>query len=154
MKGRWGMKKLLVLVISIIFVVSVTGLAPAADMPVKDEGVSTKKAAPTKTIAPRRTPTKAAPVKPAPLKTAAYKVGPIQKLERGVSNAAFGWTEIPKRIVDKTREYHNPIIGFMLGTFQGGCKAFARTASGISEVVTFPIGRYDKPRVLPDMPAV
>jgi putative exosortase-associated protein (TIGR04073 family) len=67
-------------------------------------------------------------------------------------NAAFGWTEIPKRIVDITKE-SNPIKGVLLGSFQGACRAFARTASGVSELVTFPIGRYDKPHVLPDMPA-
>jgi len=146
------MRKFLAFFISIIFVLSVSVLALAADMPVKDEGVSTVKAAPAKTIAPKRTPAKAA-VKPAPQKKAAYAAGPIQKLERGFYNAAYGWTEIPKRIVDKTKEYNNPIKGLLLGAFQGGCRAFARTASGISEVVTFPIGRYDKPRVLPDMPA-
>ena len=67
-------------------------------------------------------------------------------------NAVFGWTEIPKRIVDKTKE-SNPIKGLLLGTWQGTCKAFARTVSGVSELATFPVGRYDKPRVLPDMPA-
>ncbi|MDP8257985.1 MAG: exosortase system-associated protein, TIGR04073 family [Candidatus Aadella gelida] len=82
----------------------------------------------------------------------AYPAGPIQKAERGFMNAVFGWTEIPKRIVDKTRET-NPIKGVFLGLFQGTCKAFARTVSGAAELVTFPIGGYDKPAVLPDMPA-
>ena len=82
----------------------------------------------------------------------AYPAGPIQKAERGFMNFAFGWTEIPKRIVDKTKE-SNPIKGLFLGLFQGTCKAFARTVSGASELVTFPIGGYDKPAVLPDMPA-
>jgi len=81
-----------------------------------------------------------------------YPPGPIQKLERGFTNTVFGWTEIPKRIVDKTKET-DPIRGLLLGSFQGTCKAFARTVSGLSEVATFPVGRYDKPRVLPDMPA-
>jgi putative exosortase-associated protein (TIGR04073 family) len=81
------------------------------------------------------------------------QAGPMDKAERGFTNAAFGWTEIPKKIVDKTRETRNPFTGLVLGSWQGSCKAFARTASGASELVTFPIGRYDKPRVLPDMPA-
>ena len=82
-----------------------------------------------------------------------HPAGPIQKAERGFMNAAFGWTEVPKRIVDKTKEYNNPIKGVLLGVWQGTCKAFARTASGAFDLATFPIGRYDKPRILPDMPA-
>lgn len=81
-----------------------------------------------------------------------YPAGPIQKAERGFMNAAFGWTEIPKRIVDKTKET-NPIKGLALGLFQGTCRAFARTVSGVADLATFPIGGYDKPAVLPDMPA-
>ncbi|MBF0216456.1 MAG: exosortase system-associated protein, TIGR04073 family [Candidatus Omnitrophica bacterium] len=79
-----------------------------------------------------------------------YPAGPIQKLERGVGNTAFGWSEIPKRIVDETKA-SNPVKGLIWGTLQGTGKAFARTASGVSEVVTFPLGKYDKPKVLPDM---
>ncbi len=83
----------------------------------------------------------------------AHPAGPIQKAERGFMNAAFGWTEIPKRIVDKTKETKNPITGLLLGVFQGSCKAFARTVSGVADLATFPIGSYDKPQILPDMPA-
>ncbi|MGD2279544.1 MAG: exosortase system-associated protein, TIGR04073 family [Candidatus Omnitrophota bacterium] len=85
--------------------------------------------------------------------SSARPAGPIQKAERGFMNAVFGWTEVPKRVVDKTKEYNNPIKGVFLGVFQGTCKAFARTASGAFDLATFPIGRYDKPRILPDMPA-
>lgn len=84
-----------------------------------------------------------------------YPAGPIQKAERGFNNALFGWTEIPKRIVDKTKE-SNPVKGFVLGIFQGTCRAIARTASGAADIVTFPFsgkGDYGKPAVLPDMPA-
>ena len=88
-----------------------------------------------------------------PAQKGAYPAGPIQKAERGFMNTAFGWTEIPKRIVDITKQ-SNPIKGLLLGGWQGTWKAFARTASGISELVTFPLGSYDKPKVLPDMPAV
>lgn len=120
--------------------------AMAADMP-------TQQQQPAATVAPAPVaqPSQAA-VKPAPASTGTYPPGPIQKLERGFSNTAFGWTEIPKRVVDKTKE-SNPIRGSVLGIFQGTCRAFARTASGISEVLTFPVGRYDRPRVLADMPA-
>ena len=78
--------------------------------------------------------------------------GPIQKAERGFGNILFGWTEIPKRIVDKTKE-SNPIKGLILGVLQGTCKAFARTASGVGDLATFPIGSYEKPAIIPDMPA-
>lgn len=78
--------------------------------------------------------------------------GPSDKAERGFMNAAFGWTEIPKRIVNKTKE-SNPVSGLLIGAWQGTCKAFARTASGVSDLATFPMGRYDKPAILPDMPA-
>ena len=83
----------------------------------------------------------------------AYPAGPIQKAERGFMNAVFGWTEIPKRIVDISKET-NPIKGLVLGIMQGTGKAFARTASGLGDIVTFPIGSYDEPAVMPDMPKV
>ena len=122
------MKKFLTVLALVIFVFSIPASAFSADMPVQpaQKGMSAKRST--------------------------YPAGPIQKAERGFINAAFGWTEIPKRIVDKTKE-SNPIKGLLLGTWQGTCRAFARTASGLSELATFPIGRYDKPHVLPDMPA-
>jgi len=122
------MKKVITVLVLAIFVLSVPAVAFSADMP-SQTSMSARSS-----------------------RMATHPAGPIQKAERGFMNAAFGWTEIPKRIVDKTKE-SNPIKGLLLGTWQGTCKAFARTASGVSELVTFPIGRYDKPRVLPDMPA-
>ncbi|MFH1837668.1 MAG: exosortase system-associated protein, TIGR04073 family [Candidatus Omnitrophota bacterium] len=89
----------------------------------------------------------------APTSKGSYPAGPVQKAERGFNNVLFGWTEIPKRIVDKSKETNNPIKGLVLGLFQGTAKAFARTVSGAADLVTFPIGGYDKPAVLPDMPA-
>ena len=75
-----------------------------------------------------------------------YPAGPVQKAERGFSNAVFGWTEIPKRIVDESKA-SNPVKGLILGTWQGTCKAFARTVSGVGDLATFPIGDYDKPEI-------
>ena len=125
------MKKFLVVFTIAILALSIATFAFAADMPSTRAG-------------------KGGRVAKAP---STYPAGPIQKAERGVMNAAFGWTEIPKRIVDKTNEYNNPFKGAFVGLWQGTCKAFARTVSGLSEIATFPIGRYDSPRVLPDMPA-
>ena len=128
------MRKSLTVCLIAIFILSISSIAFGADVP----AVTTEKPAAAVTVSAQ---------------PAGHPAGPIQKAERGFMNAAFGWTEIPKRVVDKSKEYNNPIKGLVLGLWQGSCKAFARTASGVSELVTFPIGRYDKPRVLPDMPA-
>ena len=125
------MKKFLLVFFIFVLAVSFTTAVFAADMPKIRGGKGGKMV---------KTPS-------------AHPAGPIQKAERGFMNAAFGWTEVPKRIVDKTNEYNNPIKGVLLGVWQGTCKAFARTASGAFDLATFPIGRYDKPRILPDMPA-
>jgi len=94
------MKKLLTVIFVAIMILSFSTTTFAADMPasgsVKEGGSAS-----------------------------AHPAGPIQKAERGFMNVAFGWTEIPKRIVDKTKETNNPITGLLLGVFQGSCKAFA-----------------------------
>ena len=75
---------------------------------------------------------------------------PGMKAERGVKNILFGWTDIPKSIIQVTRDSKNPIWGLTAGTLKGVGKAFPRTVSGIADVVTFPIGDYDKVPVHPD----
>ncbi|MFH1878779.1 MAG: exosortase system-associated protein, TIGR04073 family [Candidatus Omnitrophota bacterium] len=117
------MKKFLAFFFVLILALSLSGTVFAADTPVKGTTA-----------------------------TGGYPNGPIQKAERGFSNAVFGWTEIPKRIVDKSKET-NPLKGTFIGLFQGTFKALARTASGVFDFATFPFGGYDKPAVLPDMPA-
>lgn len=82
--------------------------------------------------------------------TAALNHKPGMKAERGVKNILFGWTEIPKSIIQVTRDSKNPIWGLTAGTFKGVGKAFPRTVSGIADVVSFPIGDYDKLPVKPD----
>ena len=73
------------------------------------------------------------------------------KAARGVNNVLFGWTELPKRVVDITKESNNPIWGLFAGTFQGILKAMARTASGVGDILTAPIAP-DKPAfVNPDI---
>ena len=139
------MKKFCAVLLTVILVLSFSVSSFAADMPAQQAPAKTT-AKPAQVMAPSPATT----AKPA---GSSFPPGPIQKAERGFMNAVYGWTEIPKRIVDKTKEYNNPIKGLLVGGFQGSCKAFARTASGVSELVTFPIGRYDKPAVLPDMPA-
>ena len=75
---------------------------------------------------------------------------PGMKAERGVKNILFGWTDIPRSIIQVTRDSKNPFWGLTAGTFKGIGKAFPRTVSGIADVVTFPIGDYDKMPVKPD----
>lgn len=75
---------------------------------------------------------------------------PAEKAGKGAKDVAFGWTEIPKQIVNKTKE-SGPVTGIFVGIFQGAYKAVARTASGVSELATFPVGGYDRPKVMPDI---
>ena len=72
------------------------------------------------------------------------------KAERGVKNILFGWTEIPKSIIQVTRDSKNPFWGLTAGTFKGFGKAFPRTVSGMADVVSFPIADYNKMPVKPD----
>lgn len=82
--------------------------------------------------------------------SAALQHKPGMKLERGAKNILFGWTEIPKSIVQVTKDSKNPIWGVTAGTFKGLGKAFPRTVSGIADVISFPMGDYDKTPVHPD----
>ena len=75
---------------------------------------------------------------------------PGMKAERGVKNILFGWTDIPKSIIQVTKDSKNPFWGLTGGTLQGIGKAFPRTVSGIADVVSFPMGNYDKVPVHPD----
>jgi putative exosortase-associated protein (TIGR04073 family) len=77
--------------------------------------------------------------------TDALQHRPGIKAERGVKNILFGWTDIPKSIIDVTRDSKNPLWGLTGGTLKGVGKAFPRTISGIADVVTFPFSPKDKP---------
>ncbi|MDP8299517.1 MAG: exosortase system-associated protein, TIGR04073 family [Candidatus Tantalella remota] len=141
------MKKYLMVLFVFIMVISFAVTVFAADMPTATRAKTTtvQKTTVQKTTVQKTTMQKTSGV---------YPAGPIQKAERGFTNIAFGWTEIPKRIVDQTKA-SNPIKGLTIGLFQGSCRAFARTASGFFDVATFPFGfgGYGKPAILPDMPA-
>ncbi len=75
--------------------------------------------------------------------TDALQNKPGMKAERGVKNILFGWTDIPRSIIQVTKDSKNAFWGLTAGTFKGIGKAFPRTVSGIADVVTFPI-TYDK----------
>jgi len=72
------------------------------------------------------------------------------KLERGLKNILFGWTEIPKSIIQVTKDSRNPIWGLTGGTLKGIGKAFPRTVSGAADVVSFPMADYNKTPIKPD----
>lgn len=72
------------------------------------------------------------------------------KIERGSKNLALGWTEIPKSVMDTTKE-KNVLVGLTLGTLEGLFNAVARTISGVADVTTAPMGRQDEPAVKPEM---
>lgn len=65
--------------------------------------------------------------------------GPAAKANRGVKNILFGWTDIPKSIIEVTRDSGNPVFGLTGGTLKGVGKAFPRTVSGISDVLSSPM---------------
>ncbi|MCM8782564.1 MAG: exosortase system-associated protein, TIGR04073 family [Candidatus Omnitrophica bacterium] len=76
--------------------------------------------------------------------------GATTKLERGAKNLAWGWTEIPKNIVETSKQ-DGAIVGVTVGTVKGMLQAFARTVSGAVDTVTFPAGPHDKPVLKPSM---
>jgi putative exosortase-associated protein (TIGR04073 family) len=80
-----------------------------------------------------------------------YRSDVGDKAARGVKNILFGWTELPKRVVDITQETNNPFWGVFAGLFQGTLKAMARTASGVSDVVTAPIAPEKGYFIQPDI---
>ena len=83
-------------------------------------------------------------------KAASSSRGAGMKAERGIKNILFGWTDIPKSIIQVTRDSKNPIWGLMAGTLKGVGKAFPRTISGEADLVSFPIADYEKVPVNPD----
>ncbi|MBN1526662.1 MAG: exosortase system-associated protein, TIGR04073 family [Candidatus Omnitrophica bacterium] len=76
--------------------------------------------------------------------TVATEHGVGMKAERGIKNVLFGWTDIPRSIIQVTRDSRNPIWGLTAGTFKGIGKAFPRTVSGAADIITAPMGDYDR----------
>lgn len=58
------------------------------------------------------------------------------KLQNTTGNLALGWTEIPKAVTAVTKDTDNPFLGITVGLLKGVANAFARTASGVADVVT------------------
>jgi len=58
------------------------------------------------------------------------------KLQNTTGNVALGWTEIPKAVAAVTKDTDNPFLGITVGLLKGIANAFARTVSGVADVVT------------------
>ena len=61
-----------------------------------------------------------------------------RKLGRGAANTLTGFVEIPKKVITISKN-DNPLIGFTWGLVKGTGVGLLRTASGLYEMVTFPI---------------
>ena len=61
----------------------------------------------------------------------------VNKLFRGIANAATGWMEIPKQI-SITWQESSPGMGASWGLVKGIGYAIARSVGGAYEIVTFP----------------
>jgi len=81
----------------------------------------------------------------------AYRLTIGEKAARGVKNILLGWTEIPKRVINITKETQNPIWGLFVGTYEGTLKAVGRTLSGVSDVLTAPIDPEKGPFIPADI---
>src|SRR5262245_43127067 len=68
----------------------------------------------------------------------AYHQNPQRKFGRGMANALFGWTEIPRQI-HHVNEDEGPAAAVTFGLVKGLTEGIGRTFVGIYEMVTFPI---------------
>jgi len=64
--------------------------------------------------------------------------GQLHKLGRGIINTVTGPLEIPKRIAQVWRDT-DPITGAVVGGIEGFGWAVGRSATGIYDILTFPI---------------
>ena len=70
--------------------------------------------------------------------TACFAQEPLRKLGRGLANIATGLVEIPKQVISISKE-KNLATGLTWGWVKGAGMGLLRTASGIYEIMTFPI---------------
>jgi len=73
---------------------------------------------------------------------------PMRKAARGAVNATLGWVEIPRQIVNTSKEKKG-IGSILLSPFKGISLFVSRTAVGIFEISTFLIPPY-KPVINPE----
>ncbi|CAI8839413.1 putative exosortase-associated protein (TIGR04073 family) [Methylocaldum szegediense] len=60
------------------------------------------------------------------------------KLGSGFSNIALGWVEFPKNMINTANET-NVLFGISGGFLKGGLHTVGRIASGLVDVLTFPL---------------
>jgi putative exosortase-associated protein (TIGR04073 family) len=72
----------------------------------------------------------------APVMAGDYAADSGAKFTRGLANTATGWGEIPKNIVNESRD-HNALVGLTYGTVKGAVHTIGRTAVGAFDLVTF-----------------
>lgn len=58
------------------------------------------------------------------------------KFKRGVVNSLTGWLEIPRKIIDTSKE-ENLLKGLTIGLAKGLGRGVKRTAAGLCETTTF-----------------
>jgi putative exosortase-associated protein (TIGR04073 family) len=77
--------------------------------------------------------------------------GPTRKLGRGLSNMAFGWSEIPVTIAKVNKEEGNSAAAGY-GVVRGVDRGFARFGVGLYEVLLWPIPAYRGTYLPSDIP--
>lgn len=60
----------------------------------------------------------------------------LDKFKRGIINTLTGWLEIPKKVIETTKE-ENLFKGLTIGLAKGIGNGVARTAVGLCETTTF-----------------
>jgi len=71
---------------------------------------------------------------------------PTNKMGVGMMNAATAWTDLPRRISEKS----NLLMGMTLGLGEGMVSVLGRGAAGVIDMATFGMPPYEEPLVVPE----
>jgi putative exosortase-associated protein (TIGR04073 family) len=74
-----------------------------------------------------------------------------EKLAEGIGETATGWVEVPKQMVDTSKET-NPIEGVTVGTIKGAGETAVKTTTGAIKTGTFYIPEEKKEPVEEEAP--
>lgn len=72
----------------------------------------------------------------APAMAGDYATDSGNKFTRGLANTVTGWGEVPKNIINESRD-SNVVVGLTYGTLKGVVHTVGRTAVGAFDLVTF-----------------
>lgn len=78
-----------------------------------------------------------------------YQDKAINKLDRGVVNAATFWMEVPAEVARVSNE-KDPFLGVTVGVVRGLVASIFRAGSAAFDTTTFLMPPYDKPLVKPE----